>query len=139
MINLVYTYITRGNRGFSLSMEKISRERRTGWCHLSVIPGTAPHCLVSTEGNVNFLGARKLVYAYYGNRLLAATPPCSLVVSINHISQKLTKKISFMLQLPLRAQTTVPWARDFQHRLTELCMTHSVRIVNCEKLTLRHS
>ena len=27
------------------------------------IPGTTPHCLVSTEdGNVNFLGARNLVY-----------------------------------------------------------------------------
>ena len=26
------------------------------------IPGTTPHCLVSTEGNVNFLGTRSLVY-----------------------------------------------------------------------------
>ena len=26
------------------------------------IPGTTPHCLVSTEGNVNFLGTRNLVY-----------------------------------------------------------------------------
>ena len=26
------------------------------------IPGTTPHCLVSTEGNVNFLGPRNLVY-----------------------------------------------------------------------------
>ena len=25
------------------------------------IPGTKPHCLVSTEGNVNFLGTRNLV------------------------------------------------------------------------------
>ena len=40
------------------------------------IPGTTPHCLVSTEGNVNFLGTRNLVYcisnstgwmAYLGN------------------------------------------------------------------------
>ena len=28
------------------------------------IPGTTPHCLVSTEGNVNFLGTRNLVYLY---------------------------------------------------------------------------
>ena len=27
------------------------------------IPGTTPHCLVSTEGNVNFLGTRNLVYS----------------------------------------------------------------------------
>ena len=26
------------------------------------IPGTTPHCLVSTAGNVNFLGTRNLVY-----------------------------------------------------------------------------
>ena len=26
------------------------------------IPGTTPHCFVSTEGNVNFLGTRNLVY-----------------------------------------------------------------------------
>ena len=25
------------------------------------IPGTKPHCLVSTEGNVNFLGTRNIV------------------------------------------------------------------------------
>ena len=27
------------------------------------IPGTTPHCLVITEGNVNFLGTRNLVYS----------------------------------------------------------------------------
>ena len=27
------------------------------------IPGTTPHCWVSTEGNVNFLGTRNLVYS----------------------------------------------------------------------------
>ena len=32
------------------------------WCHLSTIPGITPHCLVSTEGNVDFLGTRNLVY-----------------------------------------------------------------------------
>ena len=34
---------------------------RTRWSHLPTIPGTTPHCLVSTEGNVNFLGTRNLV------------------------------------------------------------------------------
>ena len=29
---------------------------RIRWCHLSTIPGTTPHCLVSTGGDVNFLG-----------------------------------------------------------------------------------
>ena len=37
---------------------KISRDMRIGWCHLSTIPGTipgsTPHCLVSTEGDINF-------------------------------------------------------------------------------------
>ena len=27
------------------------------------IPFTPPHCLVSTEGNVNFLGTRNIVYS----------------------------------------------------------------------------
>ena len=26
----------------------------SGGCHLSTIPGTTPHCLVSTGGDVNF-------------------------------------------------------------------------------------
>ena len=30
------------------------RDRRIRWCHLSTIPGTTPHCFVSTEGDVNF-------------------------------------------------------------------------------------
>ena len=30
------------------------------WCHLSIIPGTTPHCLVNTEGNVNSSGTRSL-------------------------------------------------------------------------------
>ena len=46
----------QGNRG--------SRDRRSRWCHLPIIPGTTPHCLVSTEGNVNCLGTRNLVYVY---------------------------------------------------------------------------
>ena len=32
------------------------------WCHLCTIPGTTPHCLVNTEGNINFLGTTNLVY-----------------------------------------------------------------------------
>ena len=53
----------QGNREFSLSMTpKISMDRRTRWCHLSTITGTTPHCLVSTEGNMNFWGTRDLVY-----------------------------------------------------------------------------
>ena len=38
---------------------------RIRWRHLSTIPGTTPHCLVSTEGNVNVIGTRNLVYAKY--------------------------------------------------------------------------
>ena len=39
-----------------------SRDRRIRWCHLAIIPGTAPLCLVSTEGSVSCLGTRNLVY-----------------------------------------------------------------------------
>ena len=59
VVNLVYTYLTRGTED---PVWVSSRDRRSRWCHLSIIPGTTPHCLVSTEGNVNFLGTRKLVY-----------------------------------------------------------------------------
>ena len=38
---------------------KSSRDR-SRWCHLSIIPGTTPLCLVSTEGNVSCLGTRNL-------------------------------------------------------------------------------
>ena len=38
------------------------RDLRIRWYHLSTIPGTTPHCLVSTGGDVNFLGTRNLVY-----------------------------------------------------------------------------
>ena len=47
----------QGIRGLTLSMEpETSRVRRARWCHLSTMPGTTPHCLVNTEGNVNSLG-----------------------------------------------------------------------------------
>ena len=49
------------NRGFSLSICQTSRDKRIRWWHLSTIPGSTPHCLVNTEGNVTFLGTRKLV------------------------------------------------------------------------------
>ena len=45
-----------------LSLSKTSRDRKSRWCHLCTIPGTTPHRLVSTEGNVNSLGTRGLVY-----------------------------------------------------------------------------
>ena len=51
----------QGNRGLSLSMTYASGDRRTMWCHISTIPGTALHCLVNTEGNVNSLGTRSPV------------------------------------------------------------------------------
>ena len=35
---------------------------RARWCHLSTIPGTTPHCLVNTDGNVNLLGTRSLAF-----------------------------------------------------------------------------
>ena len=56
MVNLVYTYLTR------IQFPKTYRDLRIMWCHLSTIPGTTPHCLVSTGGDVNFLGTRNLVY-----------------------------------------------------------------------------
>ena len=59
MVNLVYTNLTRGIEEPVLVS---SRDRRIRWCHLSTIPGTTSHCLVSTEGNVDFLGTRNLVY-----------------------------------------------------------------------------
>ena len=60
VVNLVYTYLTRIQFMYP---EYVSyRGLRIRWCHLSTIPGTAPHCLVSTEGDVNFLGTRNLVY-----------------------------------------------------------------------------
>ena len=36
------------------NITKNPRDRRIRWCHLSTIPSTTPHCLVSTEGGVNF-------------------------------------------------------------------------------------
>ena len=47
---------------FSLCMSKSYIDLRIRWCHLSTIPGTTPHCLVSTGGDVNFLETRNLVY-----------------------------------------------------------------------------
>ena len=58
VVHLVYTYLTRIQFDY-----KTYRDLRIRWCHLSTKPGTTPHCLVSTEGNVNFLGTRNLVYA----------------------------------------------------------------------------
>ena len=57
VVNLVYTYLTRIQSMYNKSY----RDRRIRWCHLSTIPGTTPHCLVSTGGDVNFLGTRNLV------------------------------------------------------------------------------
>ena len=57
MVHLVYTYLT----GIQFDY-KTYRDLSIRWCDLSTIPGTTPHCLVSTEGNVNFLGTRNLVY-----------------------------------------------------------------------------
>ena len=39
-----------------------SRDRRIRWCNLSTIPDTTTHCWVNTEGNVDSLGSRRLVY-----------------------------------------------------------------------------
>ena len=58
-VHLVYTYLSRIQFD---DIPKTYRDLRIRWCHLSTIPGTTPHCLVSTEGNVNFLGTRNLVY-----------------------------------------------------------------------------
>ena len=49
------------NRGLRVSMTKTSSDRRVRLCYLSTIPGTTPHCLVNTEGNVNSLWIRGLV------------------------------------------------------------------------------
>ena len=57
VVNLVYTYLTRGIE----NSVRASRDRRIRWCHLSAIPGTTPHCLVSTEVNANSSGNRILV------------------------------------------------------------------------------
>ena len=59
VVNLVYTYLTRIQFMYG---PKSYRDLRIRWCHLSTIPGTTPHCLVSTGGDVNFLGTRNLVY-----------------------------------------------------------------------------
>ena len=57
VVNLVYTYLTR----IQFMYDKSYIDLRTRWCHLSTIPGTTPHCLVSTGGDVNFLETRNLV------------------------------------------------------------------------------
>ena len=57
VVHLDYTYLTR----IQFDYNKTYRDPRIRWCHLSTIPGSTPHCLVSTEGNVNFLGTRNLV------------------------------------------------------------------------------
>ena len=52
---LVHIYLTRR---IEFDYDKSSRDGRTRWYHLSTIPGTTPHCLDNTGGNVNFLGTR---------------------------------------------------------------------------------
>ena len=51
--------------GFSLCMKSYI-DLRIRWRHLSTVHGTAPHCLVSTGGDVNFLETRNLVYKLSG-------------------------------------------------------------------------
>ena len=64
VVNLVYTYLTR--------IQFMSyRDLRIRWCHLSTIPGTTPHCLVSTGGDVNCLGTRNLVQGCPSCRIVA--------------------------------------------------------------------
>ena len=58
MVHLVYTYLTR----IQFEYYKSSRDRRKQVVPSIYISGTTPHCLVSTVGNVNFLGTRDLVY-----------------------------------------------------------------------------
>ena len=43
MVHLVYIYLTRIQFEYDSS-----RDERSGWCHLSIIPGTTPLFLVST-------------------------------------------------------------------------------------------
>ena len=62
VVHLVYIYLTRIQFDY-----KTYRDLRIRWFHLSTIPGTTPHCLVSTEGNVNFLGMRNLIVYTTGN------------------------------------------------------------------------
>ena len=54
MVNLVYTYLTRGIEDPVNPLEMVVVPS-------IYIPGTTPHFLVSTEGNVNVLGNRDLV------------------------------------------------------------------------------
>ena len=53
VVLLVYTYLTRIQFGYGLKPLEIGG---AGGAIYLYIPGTTPHCLVSTEGNVNFLG-----------------------------------------------------------------------------------
>ena len=50
VVHLVYTYLTR----IQFDYNKTYRDLRIRKCHLSTTPGTTPHCLVSTGGDVNF-------------------------------------------------------------------------------------
>ena len=47
VVNLAYTYLTRTKFEY-----KTSRDQRSRWCHLSTIPGTTQHCLVSIGRDV---------------------------------------------------------------------------------------
>ena len=85
----------QGNRGFILSM---TLRDRTMWCHLSTIPGITPHCWVNTEGNINSLRTRSLVYTESGQSIsktccnttqLLDPSPCS-AADLHHESTTIT-------------------------------------------------
>ena len=50
------------------------------------IPGTTPHCLVSTGGDVNILGTRNLVYSSGSNTIICSSSICSSNRSSNRRS-----------------------------------------------------
>ena len=82
--------------GFSLRMPKSYRDLKIRWCHLSTIPGTRPHCLVSTGGDVNFLETRNLVYI----RLCAASFSVSLGWSCVWVAKNLGEDPHLLTMIP---------------------------------------
>ena len=101
----------QGNRGSSWSMKpKTSRDRRTRWCPLSTIPSTTPHCLVNTEGNVNCLGTRSLVYtgccsarrpAAVSSDMLTAAQILQLTIYMQFLSALINPPVNIIIFSPL--------------------------------------
>ena len=95
---------------------------RIRWCHLSTIPGTTPHCLVSTEGNINFLGTRNLVYicVWQGRSSLQLD---NIVVHLMGVLHKHLPLNSFCILVHSLLVTSLPHSPERNGCVLYMCLT----------------